>query len=1157
MPRAKGKSFVHLHNHTQYSLLDGASKLEELVEQAARFEMPAVAITDHGNLFGAIPFFEAAAARGVKPILGCETYVAPGARTDRTPSGPGKKPYHHLLLLVRSHEGYGNLMRLSTAGFLEGYYYRPRIDKAILAERAAGLIATSTCLGGEIPQLILAGQEKQAERVAAEFREIFGPENFFFEIQDQGIAEEKALNPVLVDMGRRLKIPLLATNDCHFLRRDDHFAHDVLICIQTGRTVKDADRMRFTQEHYFKSAEEMWETFKDLPEAAENTLLVAERCNFLLEKGGNLLPTFQVPEERTTEEYFREVSGRGFEERSPAWRALQREGRLRVPWEEYRRRLESEIEMIVRMGFAGYFLIVWDFIKYARDHGIPVGPGRGSAAGSLVAYCLRITDVDPLEYDLLFERFLNPERITMPDIDIDFCIRGRGQVIDYVREKYGRDNVAQIITFATMGAKAVVRDAGRGLDIPYGDCDRIAKMIPAEPDMTIERAIATVPALRQLHEKDETVRRLLDVSRRLEGLTRHASVHAAGVVISPRPIVEFSPLGRTKDNEIVTQYAMDEIGAIGLLKMDFLGLKTLTLIHDCARRIRDDLGGALDVEALPLDDAATYALFAAARTAGIFQFESSGMQDILRKLKPDRFDDLVALNALFRPGPIGSGMIDDYIERRHGRKAIEYIVPQLEAILGVTYGVIVYQEQVMQIASRLAGFTLGEADLLRRAMGKKQKDVMAAQRDKFVKGCRPHGISEKDSRRIFELMEYFAGYGFNKAHSTAYALVAYRTAWLKTHHPRHFMASLLSAERENTDNIVKYIAECREMAIPVLPPDVNTSGMDFSVGPDGIRFGLSAVKNVGESAVQVILEARGRVGPFGALASLCREVDLRLVNKRVLESLVKAGALDRLGPNRATLCAAVDGAIEGAQQALRDRASGQGGLFGGPGATAPGPAPPAPLPEWREQDLLAHEKETLGLYMAGHPLRDYADRIRDLVTHTTSSLREVQQPRQATMAGIVSALKKRRTRKGDPMAVFGLEDLEGAVEVVVFPEAYARHRSLIVDDAALLVTGTVEIAEDQRRLIADVILPLDQAEEKRAHEVVIALSTPGLERETVERVRDLLKERPGPCPVYLEVLQPRAFRATVRAGSALKVSPSRDLTIALEGILGKGAVRFR
>jgi DNA polymerase-3 subunit alpha len=1155
---ARRKSFVHLHNHSQFSLLDGASKLEELCAQAARYEMPALAITDHGNLFGAIPFFAAAAGAGVKPILGCETYLAPGPRTDRTPSGPGRKPYYHLLLLVRDREGYRNLMKLSTAGFLEGYYYRPRIDREILARHAGGLIATSTCLGGEIPQLIQAGQEQRAERAACEYREIFGSENFYFEMQDQGIPEEKALNEVLVPMARRLGIPLLATNDCHFLSREDHFAHDVLICIQTGKTVKDAERMRFTAEHYFKSAEEMWEVFKDLPEAAENTLAVAERCNLELEMGGNLLPHFQVPEGRTTEAYFREVTLAGFEERRPLWEAAGRRGRLRAPLEEYRRRLDGELDMIVRMGFAGYFLIVWDFIRYAREHGIPVGPGRGSAAGSLVAYCLRITDVDPLEYDLLFERFLNPERVTLPDIDIDFCIRGRGQVIDYVREKYGRDNVAQIITFATLGAKAVIRDAGRGLDLPYGDCDRIAKMIPAEPGMTIDKAIASVPALQQLREKHETVRQLLDVSRRLEGLTRHASVHAAGVVISPRPIVEYSPLGRTRDNEIVTQYAMDEIGAIGLLKMDFLGLKTLTLIHDCAARIREAEGARPDIETLPLDDPPTYALFSQARTAGIFQFESSGMQDILRKLKPDRFDDLVALNALFRPGPIGSGMIDDYIERRHGRKAIEYIVPQLEEILGVTYGVIVYQEQVMRIASHLAGFTLGEADLLRRAMGKKKRDVMAAQRDTFVQGCRARGLSEKDARKIFDLMEYFAGYGFNKAHSTAYALVAYQTAWLKAHHPRHFMAALLTAEKENTDNIVKYIGECREMGIPVLPPDLNTSGMDFTVEPEGIRFGLSAVRNVGEGAVQNILEARARVGRCGSLAALCREVDLRLANKRVLESLIKAGAMDRLGPNRATLMAGVDAAMEGAQKALRDLQSGQAALFGS-AADDPrsGSQPARPLPEWPDRELLAHEKETLGFYVTGHPLKDLADRIRGLVSHTTASLKEVAQPRPATLAGIVSALKRRRTRRGDFMAVFSLEDLEGSVEVVVFPEAYTRHRSLLEEEAALLVSGTVEIAEEQRRLIADALLPLEDAEEKRAKEVVIALSAPVLEVETVDRLKDLLRKSPGPCPVFLEVVRPSAFRATLRTGSTFKVSPSRDLTAALEGILGRGSVRFR
>jgi len=1149
-------SFVHLHNHSQFSLLDGASKLEELVDQAARFEMPALAITDHGNLFGAIPFFEACSERGVKPILGCETYIAPGNRADRTPSGPGRKPYHHLLLLARDEEGYRNLMRLSTAGFLEGYYYRPRIDRDILGRHKDGLIATSTCLGGEIPQLILAGRRQEAERVACEYRDLFGPENFFFEIQDQGIPEEKALNEILVPMGRRLGIPLLATNDCHFLTRDDHFAHDILICIQTGRTVKDADRMRFTQEHYFKSAEEMWRVFKELPEAAENTLRVAERCRLVLNRGDNLLPHFRVPDDRSAEDYFRDVTERGFEERLRVWTALEKQGRLTTPIEEYGARLSSEIDMVIRMGFAGYFLIVWDFIKYARDRGIPVGPGRGSAAGSLVAYCLRITDVDPLRYGLLFERFLNPERITMPDIDIDFCIRGRGEVIDYVRQKYGRDNVAQIITFATLGAKAVIRDAGRGLDIPYGDCDRIAKMIPSEPDMTIEKAIGQVPALRQLHEKDERIRQLLDVSRRLEGLTRHASVHAAGVVISPRPIVEYSPLARTRDDEIVTQYAMDEIGSIGLLKMDFLGLKTLTLVHDCVARLREEAGLEIDIASLPLDDPATYAMFQSARSAGIFQFESSGMQDILRKLKPDRFDDLIALNALFRPGPIGSGMIDDYIERRHGRKTIEYTAPQLADILGVTYGVIVYQEQVMQIASRLAGFTLGEADILRRAMGKKKKDVMAAQRDRFIKGCLARGVGEKEARRIFELMEYFAGYGFNKAHSTAYALIAYQTAWLKAHHPRHFMASLLTAEKDNTDNVVKYIGESREMGIAVLPPHVNHSGVDFTVEADGIRFGLGAVKNVGEGAARAIVDARERLGSFGSLKGLCREVDLRTVNKRVLESLVKAGALDGLGTNRATLCAGVDAVIESCQKAVRDRDSGQAGLFAGGGLAVPPTAALPPHPEWPEKELLAREKETLGFYMAGHPFREYAARLAGLVTHTTRSLKEVSKPGRATVAGIVSALKRRKTRRGDAMAVFHLEDLEGSIEVIVFPEAYARQRSLIEDEAPLLVTGNVEISEEQRRLIGETFLPLDRAEEK-AREIVITFPSSGLQESEVGRVRDLLRERPGPCPVYLEVTQPAGFRATLRAGSALKVSPSRDLTVALEDLLGKGTVRFR
>jgi DNA polymerase-3 subunit alpha len=1156
MSMAGGEPFVHLHNHSQYSLLDGAQRLEEMVARAAELGMPALAITDHGNLFGAIPFFEAAAEKGVKPILGCETYIAPGSRLDRTPMGPGKKPYFHLLLLAKDRTGYRNLMRLSTAGYLEGYYYRPRIDRELLAKHAEGLIATSTCLGGEIPQAVLAGDRKRAEAIASEYREIFGADNFYFEIQDQGIPEEKTLNPVLVEMGSRLGIPLLATNDCHFLHKDDHFAHDILICIQTGKTVKDGDRMRFTGEHYLKSGAEMRALFRDLPEAVENTLRVAERCNLTIDKPGNLLPHFQVPDGTTIEGYFRQVTRTGFEERLGGLRAKESKGALRVPLEAYRARLESELDMIVQMGFPGYFLIVWDFIKHARDNGIPVGPGRGSAAGSLVAWSLRITDIDPLEYDLLFERFLNPERVTLPDIDIDFCIRGRGRVIDYVRDKYGRDNVAQIITFATMGAKAVIRDAGRGLDIPFGDCDRIAKMVPAALDMTIDKALAEAPPLKALYDKDDRIRQLLEVSRRLEGLTRHASVHAAGVVISPRPIVEFSPLGRTRDNEIVTQYAMDEIGSIGLLKMDFLGLKTLTLLEDCCVAMRRDRGAAPDLDNLPLDDPATYALFSAAKTDGVFQFESSGMKDILRKLKPDRFDDLIALNALFRPGPIGSGMIDDFIERRHGRKPIEYIVPQLEGILGVTYGVIVYQEQVMQIASQLAGFTLGDADLLRRAMGKKKKDVMAAQRDRFVAGARERGVGEKDAKKIFDLMEYFAGYGFNKAHSTAYALVAYRTAYLKAHHPRHFMAAVLTSEKENTDNIVKYIAECRAMGIAVLPPDLNRSEIDFTVEGDALRFGLGAVKNVGEGAVQAVLEARRRLGRIGSLHALCREVDGRVLNKRVVESLLKSGALDRLGPTRRSLAAAVDRALEGAQKARSDRETGQGGLFAAAAGGASGEPVLEPLEEWPRAELLAFEKETLGFYVSGHPLQDEAPRLAGLVTHTSASLREVQRPGPATLAGIVSALKRRRTKKGDAMAVFDLADLEGTVEVILFPEAYARQRSLVEEDAPLLVTGTVEVDEDRRRLIAETLLPLAQAEEKRAREVVLRLPE-ALEAEVAEKVRALLKDAPGPCPVYLEVTRAASFKATLKAAGALKVSPSRVLTLALEGVLGKGAVRFR
>src|SRR5437867_9784255 len=728
----KGGSFVHLHNHSQFSLLDGAQRIEEMVDQAVAFKMPAVAITDHGNLFGAIRFVEKCKEKGIKPILGCEIYVAPGSRADRTPPREGGKPYHHLILLVQDRKGYQNLLKLVTQAYLDGFYYKPRVDKELLAQHAEGLIATSACLGGEVASRLMRHDAEGAEQTAAVYRDIFGPENYFLEVQDQGIPEEVEVNRGLEAIARRVGIPRVGTNDCHFLRRDDHFSHQVLVCIQTGKTVNDPERLKYTQEHYFKSPEEMHSVFRHLPEALSNTLRIAERCDFELGLSENHLPQFAVPEGHTVEGYFEKVVREGFERRRTQWESLLSKNLLRNSLEVYRQRLDAEIQMVKSMGFPGYFLIVWDFIRYAREQGIPVGPGRGSAAGSLAAYCLGITDIDPLQYGLLFERFLNPERVSLPDIDIDFCMRRRGEVIDYVRHKYGQENVAQIITFGTMAARAVIRDAGRGLAIPYGEVDRIAKLVPAELEATVDKALSSVPQLKAAYEGDEKIRQLLDVARRLEGLARHASTHAAGVVISPSPIVEFSPLCVTKDSEVITQYAKDEIEKIGLLKMDFLGLKTLTLLEDCQARVRADRGVSIDFASLSLEDPETYALFCRAQTSGVFQFESSGMQDILRKLQPDRFEDLIALNALYRPGPIKSGMIEEYIRGRHG-KGGSAALPRLREILDETYGVIVYQEQVMRIASVLAGFSLGEADLLRRAMGKKKQKEMDAQRPLFLR----------------------------------------------------------------------------------------------------------------------------------------------------------------------------------------------------------------------------------------------------------------------------------------------------------------------------------------------------------------------------------------------------------------------------------------
>ena len=914
--------FVHLHLHTEFSLLDGACRIDELLDQVQKLKMPAVAVTEHGNMFSAVVFHDHARARGVKPILGCEVYVAPGSRHQK--GGPPAENYNHLVLLAETRQGWHNLIKLVSTGYTEGFYRKPRIDKELLARHADGLIGLSSCLKGEVPAQLCGAQAAGARASAATFRDILGPNNFFLEMQWHGIEDQKVVNRGLVPIAKDLGLPLVCTNDVHYLNHGDHVPHDVLLCIGTGRTVNDTQRLRYHGDQFFlKTAEEMASVFGDFPDALSNTLLIAERCDVDLGPTVNHLPDFDVPIGSTLDAYFEQMVREGFAERLPRLQALQAAGSLRHGLEEYDTRLAYEIAMIKRMNYAGYFLIVWDFIRYAREHDIPVGPGRGSAAGSLVAFCLRITDVDPLEYHLIFERFLNPERVSLPDIDIDFCERRRGEVIEYVTRKYGRENVAQIITFGTMKAKAAVRDVARALDIPLAEANKVAKLIPAALDMSLAKAVEENPALKELEQTDPRVKELLTVARRLEGMTRHASTHAAGVVIAPRPITEFAPLYKGGRDEIVTQWAMKEVERMGLLKMDFLGLSTLTLIHDALEEIGRTTGAPLDIDAIPLDDAKTYQLFADGQTYGIFQFESSGMRDILRRAKPQRLDDLIAMNALYRPGPLRSGMVDDYIARKQGTKEIKYELPQLEPILSDTYGVIAYQEQVMRIAATLASFSLGQSDLLRKAMGKKNPTVMQAQREKFVHGALANGINEKRATKIFDLMEHFAGYGFNKSHSTAYAYLAYQTAYLKANYPWHFAAALLTIEAQNTDKLALYLGECRDRGHPGAAAGrqrERTAVHGYAGGCAVRAHGGEERRRAGDSrrcsniAVRADVSARF---PSSARAWTCG-----VVNKRVLESLVKSGAADSLSQSRAGETPPADAAAA-SQAARRARRGGR------------------------------------------------------------------------------------------------------------------------------------------------------------------------------------------------------------------------------------------
>jgi DNA polymerase-3 subunit alpha len=1153
--------FVHLHLHTDYSMLDGACDVEKLCERAKQLGMPAVAMTDHGNIFGAVHFVNAAKHEGIKPIVGCELYICKkdDHNIERTP--PDNDTYNHLLVLAENEEGYRNLVKITSEASLHGFYYKPRVSKKFLAEHSRGLIGLSGCLKGEVAEFLMEGKYEAARAAAVSYRDIFGKDNFFLEIQDQGLEMEHRIHPDLFRLEKELGLPMVATNDSHYLCEEDAHAQDVMVCIQTGKSIQDTNRMKFQGTgFYVKNHDEMFQVFKDAPDVLSRTLAIAERCNLRLEKVSNPFPHFDVPAGYTLDSYFEHVTREGFARRLEALRSLQEQGRIKHSLADYEQRLARELGIIQQMQFSGYFLIVWDFVRYAREHNIPVGPGRGSAAGSLVSYSLGITDLDPLHHELLFERFLNPERISMPDIDMDFCMNRRGEVIDYVTRKYGRDNVAQIITFGTMAAKAAIKDVGRAMDIPYADVDRIAKMVPTTLNIKLEQAIKDSPQLQQAYESESQVRALLDTARKLEGLVRNAGVHAAGVVISPRPLIELVPLHKTKNDEIVTAFDMVAIEKMGLLKMDFLGLTTLTILDDTVKLIAQTRGEQLLLENIPLTDQETYEkVFHKALTTGVFQFESHGMRDVLRRYQPSTIGDLTALNALYRPGPIQGGMIDYFIDRKHGRKKIEYELPELKEMLEETWGVIVYQEQVMQIANRLAGYSLGEADVLRRAMGKKKPEEMAQQRERFVEGAVQRGYPPKKIEKIFDLLAKFAEYGFPKAHSAAYALLAYQTAYLKTHYPVEFMAAMLTSVTGSTDDVVKYINECREMGIGVEPPDINVSTANFTPHGPAIRFGLAAVKNVGHNAIESIVAGRKEKGRYNSIYEFCEEVDLRLLNKRVLESLVKSGAMDSLG-RRAQLMAVLDKAIDRAAKTQRDAESGQHGLFGvfQQEDTQNNDRLPD-TPDWDEHTRLAAEKEILGFFITGHPLEKYRDKLQDLRALSTSDIAAVKsstgKDENITTAGIITGIKVLKSKKGDFYAQGTLEDMEGSVEMIVFPEAYRKLGEKVKLEVPVLVKGGLRIEEGANpKLTANEIMPLEDAKVPLPRSLRIRIPVETASESTVDDLHLLCSQSKGEAKVLFDVERQGDFMVVMEA-EGYNVLPDRNFMARVEELCGRGAVR--
>ena len=1138
MPQSDQK-FVHLHVHTQYSLLDGAIRLDPLFKRATEYGMDTVAMTDHGTMFGTVEFYEKALKAGIKPIIGCECYLAPRTMADKT--SLDSKGLCHLVLLARNNEGYRNLCKLATAAQLEGFYYKPRIDKEILRAHSSGLIALSACLHGEIPRLIKDGKIEAADEAARFYLDVFGEDNFYLEVQHNNIDVQDKVNQALLDMSRRLSIPMVATNDCHYLDRSDVNAHDVLLCIQTGRTVNDTERFRFsTDQLYFKSKEEMIETLGHFPGAIENTVKIADQCEIEFDFKTYHFPQFDASSGMTTDELFEKEVRKGYAKRLERIRARHPDFDQKV----YDERLDYEIRIINEMGFPGYFLIVADFIRFGKENNVPVGPGRGSAAGSMVAYSLGITDLDPIEHGLIFERFLNPSRISMPDIDVDFCINGREKVFKYVVDRYGGgDYVAQIITFGKLKTRAVIRDVGRALDIPLGEVDAIAKMVPDVLNISLDAALKQEPKLTELARKDPRVDKLINICRVLEGLPRHASTHAAGVVIGDKRLVEYLPLYKGKKGEVVTQFDMKRVEQIGLVKFDFLGLRNLTVIENTLQLIRGQGKTPPDLLEIDFNDEATYKLLSAGDTTGVFQLESSGMKDLLVRLKPECFDDVTALVALYRPGPLDSGMVDDYVERKHGREPVEYLLPELEPILKETYGVILYQEQVMKIAGALARYSMADADGLRKAMGKKIAEMMAKHRKLFMDGAARNNLPLDKAGKIFDLMEKFGGYGFNKSHSAAYALIAYQTAFLKTHYPVEFMAALLTSEMNSIDGVVKYIAECRSHSIEVLPPDINESFVEFTVSGSRIRFGLVAVKNVGEGAIEAIIKEREENGPFSSLFAFCERVDLRKVNKRVLESLIKCGAFDSTGHRRAQMMASLEDALEYGQMVQREKADPQLSLFdmGGEQAMDINVPPMPDIAEWEERERLNLEKEALGFYISGHPLDHYKEIIEKFTNANALTIGEVKDQSAVRIGGTISSMKTIRTKKGDPMAFINLEDMHGAVEVVIFPSVFTSVSEFLVTDFPVLVQGEAQKDEKGVKLLAESVIPMEKAEETWAASVHISVELERADKEMLENLHAIVRRYPGTCSGFLHLVMPGVTETVVKLPEDLKLKATEEM----------------